>query len=163
MSGLSRVCTLECALKLVRLRQQRDQDRAFRVERVRLKTRQQWLYEAQNAANQYIKERDREDACISCGRYHDGQWHCGHYRTTKACPELRFDEDNMHKQCQPCNTHLSGNLVEYRLRLLQKIGPDRLARLEGFHPPRKYTIEELQGIKKEYQQKLRELRKQNAT
>jgi hypothetical protein len=159
-SSLSKTCTLECALKLVRLAQQHDLDRACRLERVRLKSRQKWLSEAQAVFNKFVRIRDEKLPCISCGRFHDGAYDAGHYRTSAAAPELRFNEDNCHKQCVPCNQHLSGDLVRYRIGLLQKIGPDRLARLEGFHEPRKYTIDELIAIKKEYQQKTKMLKAQ---
>tara|TARA_R110000751_G_C13517498_1_gene452361 strand:- start:325 stop:573 length:249 start_codon:yes stop_codon:yes gene_type:complete len=64
---------------------------------------------------------------------------------------LRYNEDNCHKQCQPCNTHLSGNLVEFRVNLIVKIGLDRVEWLEGPHDPIKYTIEDLQALLKKYQ------------
>jgi hypothetical protein len=158
-SSLAKTCTLECALNLVRQAKERDLDRVCRLERVRIKTRQQWLREAQTAFNKFVRLRDEKLPCISCGRFHDGYYDAGHYRTAGAAPELRFHEDNCHKQCVPCNQHLSGNLVNYRAELLRRIGADRLAQLEGFHPARQYTIEDLQAIKKEYQAKLRELKK----
>jgi hypothetical protein len=39
-----------------------------------------------------------------------------------------------------------------------RIGHDRVDRLESFHESRKYTIEELQQIKKTYQLKVKALR-----
>lgn len=67
--------------------------------------------------------------------------------------ELRFDEDNTHKQCSVCNNHKSGNLAEYRPNLINKIGKEAVERLEGPHDPKKYTIDELQELLSIYQAK----------
>ncbi|XKM12681.1 recombination protein NinG [Orbaceae bacterium ac157xtp] len=85
-----------------------------------LKTRSERLKEAQIVFNAYIRERDKNEPCISCGRYHTGQYHAGHYRSVGACPELRFCELNVHKQCSACNNHKSGNILEYRINLVKK-------------------------------------------
>jgi len=49
-------------------------------------------------------------------------------------------------------------VVEYRLRLLGKIGADRLSFLEGHHEPVKLTIDDAKTIKRIYQLKLKDLR-----
>ena len=98
------------------------------------------------AVNAYVRTRDDKEPCISCGRYHEGQYHAGHYRSTGSSPALRFDLANIHKQCMPCNTHLHGNLIPYRVNLIQKIGLAEVERLEGPQEPKKYTIDELKDI-----------------
>lgn len=122
-----------------------------------MKTKADHAKEAQSVFNAYIRERDKDEVCISCGRFHQGQWHAGHYRTVGSHPELRYSELNVHKQCAPCNNHKSGNVVEYRINLLDKIGDKALAWLEGPHEPKKYTVDELKQIKAAYKQKLKEL------
>lgn len=112
---------------------------------------------AQAAFNKYIRERDKDLPCISCGRHHEGQYHAGHYKTRGAHKELALNELNCHKQCAPCNNHLSGNLVNYRVNLIEKIGLDRVEWLEGPHEPKKYAVDELWAIEKQYKQKLKEL------
>ena len=124
----------------------------------RVKSRSQWRKEAQQAFNAYIRERDKDDPCISCGRFHTGQWHAGHFYSTAAHPEKSMLEDNVHKQCQPCNTHLSGNLIRYRENLIKKIGQERFDILVGPHELKKYTIEELSSIKDAYKQRLKSMR-----
>ncbi len=131
--------------------------RAHREAKVKAKTRAQWMKEAQAAMNLFIRLRDRLEPCISCGRQHQGQWHAGHYRSTKAAPELRFEELNIWKQCQPCNTHLSGNIVEYRKNLVKKLGVERVEWLEGKHEPKHYTIDDLKAIKSRYTAMAKEL------
>ena len=112
---------------------------------------------AQQSFNKYIRVRDDELCCISCGRHHTGQYHAGHYRSRGAHPELRFEELNCHKQCAPCNNHLSGNISNYRPALIAKIGQDKVDWIEGPHKPKKYTCAELKEIELEYKSKLKEL------
>ena len=116
--------------------------------------------EAQAAVNAYIRERDAKEYCISCGRWHNGQWHAGHFRTVGAAGHLRFNEDNIHKQCAPCNNDLSGNLVNYRIKLIKKIGINRVDALESNNAIHKWTREELIEMKLRYKQKLKELKSQ---
>jgi hypothetical protein len=54
---------------------------------------------------------------------------------------------------------LSGNLVNYRLSLLQLIGPEKVDWLEGAHEPCKHTVEEIKIVKADYRAKTRELKR----
>lgn len=110
--------------------------------------------EAQKAFNAYIRKRDEIEPCISCQRHHTGQYHAGHFKTTAARPDLRFNEDNCHKQCAPCNNHLSGNIGEYIVHLILKIGQQRFDALTPVKQV-KYTCEELKEIELKYKNKLR--------
>ena len=112
---------------------------------------------AQQSFNKYIRVRDDKLPCISCGRHHTGQYHAGHYRSRGAHPELRFEELNCHKQCAPCNNHLSGNISNYRPALITKIGQDKVDWIEGPHKPKKYTCAELKKIELKYKAKLKGL------
>ena len=132
--------------------------REIKVRKEKLKSRADHLKDTQQAFNAWIRERDAELPCISCGRHHAGQYHSGHYRTVGASPELRFEPLNAWKQCAPCNNYLSGNLINYRISLLQKIGEERVIWLEGPHEAKKYTIEELKAMTADYRAKTRELK-----
>lgn len=122
-----------------------------------IKPKSYYVKQAQTAVNAFIRARDKGNACISCGRHHEGAWHAGHYRSTGAAPELRFEELNIHLQCAPCNTHLSGNIVNYRPRLIQKIGIERVEWVEGKHDAKKYTVDDLKELAKTYKNKLKML------
>ena len=113
--------------------------------------------EAQAAFNAWVRARDAGMPCISCQRHHTGQYHAGHYLSRGARPELAYEPDNCHKQCAPCNTHLSGNVALYRGNLIKLIGLDRVEWLEGPHPAKHYSIEDLREIKELYKRKLKEL------
>lgn len=160
-----KVCSPACAIAVAPANHDRARKaiaqrerREIRVRKKAIKGRGEYLKEAQAAFNAYIRERDRGLPCISCGRHHQGQYHSGHYRTVGANPELRFEPLNAHKQCAPCNNHKSGDIVNYRINLVAKIGAEAVAWLEGPHEPKKYTIEELQAIKAQYRAMTRELK-----
>jgi len=138
---------------------QKQEDRKIiKMKLDAIKTRSEWMKETQTEFNAYIRIRDDKEPCISCGRHHQGQYHAGHYRSVGSNPSLRFDELNVHKQCSVCNNHKSGNLIEYRINLVKKIGQTGLDYLEGPHEPKKYSIDELKEIKSTYKQKAKELK-----
>jgi hypothetical protein len=152
-----KTCKPECAIELVLLEKAKKARTTYKAEKVRLRSRWEWLKLAQAAFNAYIRKRDEDQPCISCGRHHSGQYHAGHYLTTGARPELRFDEMNVHKQCSACNNHLSGNVALYRIALIAKVGQGEVDRLEGPHEPKKYTIPDLQEIIEMYKEKMKAL------
>lgn len=127
------------------------------IRKEAIKPRSKWLKEAQTQFNKYIRLRDRQDPCISCGRHHEGQYHAGHYKTVGANPELRFEERNCHKQCAPCNNHLSGNIANYRPNLITKIGMEGVEWIEGPHEPLKLSIDEIKELIATYKDKIKEL------
>jgi len=168
-NSLQQVCSTACALQKAQKDLQKDAERKvkeqrrwIREQKAKVKSRGEHLKEAQQAFNAYIRERDRHRPCISCGTYTAGQYHAGHYRTTKAAPELRFEELNCHKQCAQCNNFDSGNIVEYRISLIQRIGQEAVDWLEGPHEAKHYTTDELKEIKRKYRAMKRELEKQAA-
>jgi len=167
------VCHYTCGLAIKDVNQEKarkaiDQRerREIQVRKEKLKSRADHLREAQAAVNEYVRLRDAQLPCISCDSIpsdHDlitgSRWDAGHYRSVGACPELRFEPLNIHRQCVKCNRNLSGNAVEYRIRLVLRIGADKVAWIEGPHPARKYTVEEIKTIKAEFRAKSRELKR----
>ena len=130
----------------------------IKVRKERLKSRADHLKDTQVAFNAWVRERDAELPCISCGRHHQGKYDAGHYRTVGSNPALRFEPSNCHKQCVPCNQHKSGDIVNYRIALVKRIGAEAVDWLEGPHEPKKYTIEELKAMTADYRAKTRELK-----
>ena len=167
------VCSPACALATKDVNQQKARKslaqverREIKVRKEKLKSRSDHLREAQAAVNEFIRLRDGHLPCISCDSQpndHDlmtgSRWDAGHYRSVGACPELRFEPLNIHRQCVRCNRNLSGNAVEYRIRLVLRIGAEKVDWLEGPHPARKYTVEEIKAIKADYRAKTRELKR----
>ena len=141
-----------------RRREEQQQKDKLKVRRLALKPRSYWIKQAQQAVNAYIRERDRDLPCVSCGTMSAAQWDAGHYRTTAAAPQLRFDPRQIWKQCSVCNQHKSGNLVPYRAELIRRIGIEQVEDIESNHNRHRWTIDECKSIKAEYQQKLKDLR-----
>jgi len=83
---------------------------------------------AQVFFNAWIRKRDQSEQCISCDSYklHSAShfYSAGHYNS------LRFNEDNVHASCHRCNYFLSGNLIEYRKKLIKRIGEKRVVTLD---------------------------------
>ncbi|WP_122586657.1 recombination protein NinG [Pseudomonas viridiflava] len=136
--------------------------REIKIRKEALKSRSEHMKDTQQAFNEWVRHRDAALPCVSCGRHHEGKYDAGHYRTVGSNPALRFEPMNCHKQCVPCNQHKSGNVVEYRLELVRRIGIVNVEWLEGPHEPQKYTIDELKALTAKYRALTRELKKGEA-
>jgi hypothetical protein len=154
-------CSVTYAMASVEKKNKREALKSRKETKVKLdklKTRQEYLKDAQRFFNQYIRCRDELLPCISCGRYHTGQYHAGHLRSVGSSPHLRFEELNVHKQCAPCNNHLSGNALNFRRNLISKIGLEKVEWLESNNEPKHYTIDEIKAIKIKYKKLTKELK-----
>lgn len=164
---LQKVCSPRCAIdyQSAAKRRQEEKERKdkLKIRKLAVKPLRYFINQAQTEFNAYIRERDAAEPCISCGRHHTGQYHAGHYRTVGSHPELRFDEDNCHKQCSVCNNFKSANLSEYRPNLIAKIGKVRFDRLMG-PPPKvgKLTRSDYEQIRDTYKAKRKALKQENA-
>jgi hypothetical protein len=119
-----------------------------------LKTTQDWLKEAQTIFNKYVRLRDTGLWCISCN-LPPKKKNAGHYFSSGGHSNVRFDEDNVHLQCEACNTFLSGNLLQYQIGIQKKIGAQKLLELqERAHVTKKWTIDELKEIIQTYKKKV---------
>ena len=78
--------------------------------------------------NRYIRIRDEGQPCISCDSYNT--YTASHFYNVGHYPTLRFNELNCHISCIRCNKYLHGNLLEYRKRLIDRIGMDKFSELE---------------------------------
>lgn len=163
-SSLQKVChNYKCAIAYNKKRdeknaarnkrkQERLQKSELKQRKDRLKTASQWNKEAQAAVNKFIYWRDYGRPCIACGRplnygVRGGAVDSSHYRSRGAAPWLRFNVFNNHSGCVRCNRELSGNLIPYRLNLIEKIGLQRVERIEHDNTVRKFSIEYLKRVK----------------
>lgn len=141
----------------------RDKFVKSEIKQLKEKTldRKYYLKLAQTTFNTYIRLRDNNEGCISCGTKANIKYDAGHFWNVGNNPAVRFDEDNNHKQCSKnCNTSLSGNLLEYRERLIAKIGQERFDALnERRNHVKKWTIEELKEIIQTYRNKIKTITK----
>lgn len=163
-NSMQKVCSIKCAAALAEKQRGRKWRMEAREYREKNKPLSKLKAEAQAAFNAYIRERDYHHPCISCGamgliQKWGGVWDAGHYRTIGAAEHMRLVEDNCHKQCVECNRHLSGNHVEYRKRLIDRIGLSRVEAIEHDNTVRKYSRDDLKAIKQLYSRKARELKR----
>lgn len=178
-SSLQKVChNYKCAIAFnkqrdaeIAAREQRKREREksadLKQRREALKTRAEWEREAQAAFNRYIRMRDMYQECIS----HPGKLisnsnyitgsavDASHYRSRGAASHLRFNVFNVHAACTRCNRQLSGNAVEYRIRLIERIGLERVERLEADNEPRKFDIDYLKRVKSIFTRRARHYEK----
>jgi hypothetical protein len=150
-------CTPACAIAIAERKRakqaQQEASKSRKEARQRLeavKSRADWLRDAQAAVNRYVRLRDRDKGCISCDRpaTWGGQWHASHFRSVGAASALRFNLWNIHKACSICNHYLSGNLSAYRPRLVALIGQDRVDWLDSQNQVVRYDVEYLKKIKR---------------
>jgi len=153
-----RVCGPACAAVQGKRDSEKQERAETRERKAAMKTRSDWLKEAQAAVNAYVRARDADLPCISCQRHHEGQYHAGHYLARGSHPHLALVEANLAKQCAPCNTHLSGNQLKFRVGLIARIGLAAVEALEADTTPRKHSVDELREIRDTYRAKLRALK-----
>ena len=125
-----------------------------------IETVQELMKAAQIVFNKFIRIRDKNQPCISCGSKLENKFDAGHYFSSGGHKAVTFDEDNVHGQCVACNQWKHGNLIQYQIGIEQRIGGDRLIALhEKAHKAAKYTREELRDLIANYKQKIKNLEK----
>lgn len=161
------VCSPRCAAKLGKLKKAADR-RETRAKKEAIKTLPTLLKEAQVAFNAYIRLRDRDQPCISCGApakadygYQKGR-DAGHYRSVGSAPQVRFNANNVHAQCVKCNQWKAGNVVDYRINLIARIGLPAVEALEADSEVHKWTKDEVRLIRDTYRALVKSMKKETA-
>ena len=151
-------------VKAVRAQAAEEKNAAKRVRerKMEVKPLSYWMKRAQAAVNRYVRVRDRDLPCISCGRHHTGQYHAGHYRSVAACSSMRFYTLNINKQCSVCNTHLSSNAIQYRLALVEKYGANTVECIESSNGCVRYSVDYLKRIELVFKAKTKAIEKRFA-
>ena len=173
-------CVTEYSTNKVRKQREQELKRKAKVDKkahtkakreLRESSKKWMMNKTKELCHKYIRTRDKDQPCISCGRYEgeidstgwDHIWDAGHYLSRGSHPELRFEELNIHKQCVKCNTapntgRQSRSVKEdYRESLIRKIGLDKVEWLEGPHPIPNRTLDDLKETQETYKAKTKEL------
>ena len=149
-------------LEKQKAKQQREQKRQTQEKKLNLRTASQWRQITQKTFNIFVRARDQDQPCISCGQQPKAKRDAGHFFSVGNYPALRYEPTNCHAQCVECNHHKGGNLHEYKIRLIAKVGQEEVDRLtEIRNEPKKYTIPELKELNIYYLKKIQELNKKN--
>ena len=160
------VCSPKCGLAIKEVNQEKARKSLDQVGRADIKVRKEALKsrgdhakEAQAVINRYVRLRDAHLGCISCDKPASwgGQWHCSHFRSVGAAAHLRFNLWNMNKSCSQCNAHLSGNIMVYRPRLVEKIGAEKVEWLECNQDLVRHEIPYLKRLKAVFTKKAKRL------
>lgn len=171
---LQTTCSIPCALEWGKkqlakkqAKETREEKAKDKAKREKLKTRSDWIKEAQIAFNKFIRLRDNGKPCISCGVPLSlggvgGGFDAGHFRSVGSAPHLRFDERNCHGQCKQCNWWGHGRHAEYRIGLFHRLGVKVRRQLEADQTPRKWTVDELKAIRDLYRNKAKQLEQEQA-
>lgn len=136
-----------------------EKEKQWKKKKAKLKqdlmTVQDYVKITQQVFNKYIRQRDKGNKCISCNKKPLKE-NAGHFFNANNHWNVRFDEYNVHLQCEHCNTFLSGNLINYRENLIKKIGTEEYDKLvDRAKVTRKFTVEELKEIINIYKNKLK--------
>ncbi len=160
---LQNCCTPKCAYersrKLTQAKIDKEEKAEIKEKKESLLTHSDYIQLFQKVFNQYIRLRDKNEPCISCGCLTSNKWDAGHlYPTTYQF--LRFNEWNVNKQCSfNCNMKRSGNAAEYRPRLEAKIGSDAMQWLHAHrHDRLELSIPEIKEKIAEYKLKIKALK-----
>lgn len=160
--SMQKVCpTVKCAKGYAK-KLRANGKRELRERKAALQTIPDLIKIAQREFNAWIRQRDRASGygCISSGRPLDWSGNAvdaGHYRSTGAAPHLRFDERNCHAQSKHDNQYKAGNVVDYRINLIKRIGLEAVEALEADNAVHKWTADELRQIASTYRAKRKQL------
>lgn len=88
--------------------------------------------------SKFIRARDADWRgycnCISCSVMKNWkQMDSGHYIPKGSDSALKYNEINNNAQCDSCNRFKSGNLISYRMGLINKYGEEKVKQLEQSH------------------------------
>ena len=163
-------CSIDCAVKLANQAVEKKKAKEAQEDRKKtrekldaMRTKPQLVKVAQTAFNAFVRARDADKPCISCGKTPSSESNsvdAGHFRSVGSAPHMRFVEDNVHGQCKHCNQYLAGNVLAYRKGLIERIGLERVEQIESDQTVRKYTKEGLQELAKHYNAEVRRLKKE---
>jgi hypothetical protein len=107
------------------------------------------------------KEADRHGycTCVTCGkRFHWKELDAGHYanRDHKA---TRYEEKNVHPQCECCNRFHSGEIARYAAYLVKRYGDGIVEELDQqSREYKKFTLSELKAMVKEWRTEIEKMR-----
>ncbi len=147
----------ECVRVWVESEKEKQWKKTKQKAKLDLMTLSDYLKLTQQVFNKFIRLRDKDQLCISCQKPPKKQ-NAGHYFSSGGHSNVRFDEDNVHLQCEHCNTFLSGNLLNYQIEIERRIGAEKLIELQAkAHLEKKWTKDELKELIAIYKKKIKEI------
>lgn len=149
----------ECVKVWIATEKEKQWKKTKQEKKAELLTLSDHLKLTQMVVNKYIRERDNGKPCISCGKHINGVRHASHYLSSGGHSNLRFHEENIWVSCYKCNVMLSSNAIEYRKRLINLIGLERVEWLEeNGSKVKKWEVDELKEIQQIFKEKIKNLK-----
>jgi hypothetical protein len=159
-------CSIPCAIAFTRKQEEKREQDEWRKEKLArlddLKPITEHEHDARRVFQKFIRLRDYNLPCISCGAIKAKEWDGSHYFDAYTFSGLIFDERNCHKSCDKCNRFLHGNKTEYRKGLIARYGIDYVEQLEAESDSKRerlYEKEDYKEIKQKFLPKIRQLEK----
>ncbi|MES2395638.1 MAG: recombination protein NinG [Bacteroidota bacterium] len=159
---LQYVCSPKCGIERTRILAKKKEDKDWKdkkkVMTEKLMGHSDYIQLLQKVFNTFIRLRDAGLPCISCKTTKKVIYAAGHFHPT-TYSYLRFNEDNVHLQCnEHCNRQKRGNLSEYRPALIKKIGIERVEKLDADrHKELNLSIPEIKELIIVYKHKIKQL------
>lgn len=113
---------------------------------------------AWKAFSRFIRLRDKDNGCITCGKWYPWQnMQAGHAIQGRG-NSILFDEELVNGQCKRCNIFMRGMYPQYALVLIRKHGIDWWDnKLKLKQETKDYSIQDYLDIESLYQQKAKDL------
>jgi DNA-directed RNA polymerase subunit N (RpoN/RPB10) len=145
----------EIERKALRAKKQVQKDERVKdnVIREKLKTLGQYESDAKKEIQKWVRKRDSNLPCISCGTLTSDLWDGGHFKKAEIYSGVIFDEMNIHRQCRKCNRFLGGNELNFREGLIARYGEDYVLKIEKKALETrnyKFNKEELKELREKY-------------
>ena len=139
-------------------------------DKMTIKQLENW---AQKPINDYVRLRDKGKSCPSCGKSEEeveaaqgwktgGAWDAGHFMSRGAKNQLRFNLNNIHRQCKSCNAgegqfSFKRETVGERFEeeLIKRIGPEKVEALKNNNELSSFSRSYLERIHKIFSRKVR--------
>jgi hypothetical protein len=162
--SMQKVCSTKCAIEYSNEQTKKKAKQQARREKKKFNednmTLSDYKKKLQTIFNKFIRLRDVEKGCVSCGTpLQNRKFDAGHFYAT-TYEGLRFNENNVFGQCVPCNRNKHGNIHEYRKRITDRISEEELQWLDdNRHIRLKLTKYELKELIEVYKSKVKEYEK----
>ena len=167
-------CTLDCmaghGMDKAKTARERQHKAETKARKDRIKTRRQWVDEAQKLINAIVVIEDSSKGCISCidGKVNpvSDSGHYFHRGNKYRVSPLTLLRANLNGQCVPCNQHEGGKQHEYRIGFIARYGEAAFDDLCEFKRKvdckeiKPLTIPQVQGLIVEFKARLSELKRQ---
>jgi len=158
-------CSIPCAIAYTKKLKEKNERNEWRKEKLArlddIKSITEHEKESRRVFQKFVRLRDKELPCISCGAVKAKEWDGSHYFDAYTFTGLIFDERNCHKSCDKCNRFLHGNKTEYRKGLIRRYGVEYVETLEAESDSKRerlYEKEDYKEIKLKFLKKIKLLK-----